>query len=283
MPLKILIQCLLMALMLKSFSSQGLGINETHWWAGIKGGINFTQPHVIESYSIIESIGNPQRPSKIYHSLFKNSGVALGFSIDYSFREWIALSVQPSFQRYRYSYAQTLHWNDTTLQKVTLDNKHSHSLSYIEIPLFIKLGKSFGRFRGHLQIGGFYGFLLNAHKLINSHEQVSGSGELINSHSFNEYFNITTMTLSSQVGLMGGGGVSVDINYFRVALECNYRMGMNNITKVSARYDNARMTYATYDLLDDVSLNNLEFVLHCSTPLDYLIHMPGFSGKPVRR
>ena len=91
--------------------------------------------------------------------------------------------------------------------------------------------------------------------------------------------------IRSQYGLVGGVGFSVDLNYFRLSLECNYRYGLNNITNRKNRHEQQRMINGTYDVPDDIKLQNLEFSLHCATPLDFLIHTPGMSGKAgkVRR
>ncbi|HEX8548214.1 MAG TPA: hypothetical protein VF691_14730, partial [Cytophagaceae bacterium] len=79
--------------------------------------------------------------------------------------------------------------------------------------------------------------------------------------------------IKSMVGLLLGGGVAYDIDWFRLGLEVNYRIGFSNITDVKNRYQDNLLLSSSYDVPDDLKLNCLEISLSCMVPLDNLVHV----------
>lgn len=262
------------------------GMEDAKWWMGIKAGVNFTRVSSSNPYSVFEYYSAPvQDTKKQYGSFFKNAGPNLGFTIAYSITPNIALSVQPSYQSYQFTYTSKYAWRDTLKNENILENSSRTKLHYIELPLFFRYEYSFGKVQPHLQVGAYYGYMLNGKKTSTTEEKMKDLGGEVSIGSTLEDYNVNQLYIHSHYGLIGGLGVSVDLNYFRLSLECNYRYGLNNITNRKNRLEQQRMINGTYDVPDDIKLQNIEFSLQCATPLDFLIHTPGMSGKAgkVRR
>ena len=263
--------------------SIGQNINDSHWWAGFKSGIGFSTASPNNRYSVLENNSNILPTQKKYNNLFKGKGPLFAITVDYSINSYLSISIQPAFQNYSFSYTSEYTWIDSSGTQNILFNLHKHSLNYIELPVLAKAGYSFGMFRIILQGGFFYGKMLNGNKTIISEEKIQANNTSLTIKNYAQSYNLSEVYIHSNLGIIAGGGISADINYFRLGLECNYRYGLNNITNVKNRYRDHSILSGSYDVPDDINLRNLEFVLHCSTPLDFLMHMPGFSAKPVRR
>jgi len=262
------------------------GMEDAKWWMGIKAGANFTRVSASNSYSVFEYYSTPtQDTKKQYGSFFKNAGPSLGFIVTHSITPTIAISIQPAYQSYHFTYTNKFSWRDTLKNENTLENSVRTKLHYVELPLLFRYEYSLGKLQPYLQAGAYYGYMLNGKKTTTIEEKMKDLGGEVSLVKSVEDFNVNQLYIHSQYGFIGGVGVSVDLNYFRLSLECNYRHGLNNITDRKNRLEQQRMINGTYDVPDDIKLQNLEFSLQCATPLDFLIHTPGMSGKAgkVRR
>lgn len=279
-----LLRSIALLLLFLSGELHAQGMSESRWWAGIKTGIDFTLAKPGIRYTVFEQIApGTASNDKTYDGLFKSKGPLIAFTLDYSFSPSFALTLQPAYQNYSFAYTSQFEWRDTLSNTFQLKNSHVQKLHYLELPLMVKYGYAFGSFRVHVQAGGFYGHLLSANKKMQATEKYISLNSETEVNSFTESFDMKQLYIPSQIGFIGGGGISFDINFFRIMLECNYRYGMNNITNMKNRYSDHRLISGAYDVQDDIKLRNLEIVLHCATPLDYLMHMPGFSAKPAKR
>jgi hypothetical protein len=262
------------------------GMEDAKWWMGVKAGVNFARVGVSEKYSVFEYLtASTNSTEKVYGSIFKNAGPSLAFTVAYSITPNISVSVQPGYLSYHFLYTTSYRWKDTLKNENILNNELKTKLHYIELPLLLRYEYSVGKVQPHLQAGAYYGFLLNGKKTSTAEEKFKDAAGESSLGTTIEDYNVNQLYIHSQYGVIGGVGVSVDLNYFRLSLECNYRYGLNNITNRKNRLEQQRMINGSYDVPDDIKLQNLEFSLHCATPLDFLIHTPGMSGKPgkVRR
>ncbi|TAH26701.1 MAG: PorT family protein [Cytophagales bacterium] len=263
------------------------GMEDAKWWMGAKAGINFTYPHVSTSYSVMESLNQSTTDDleKEYETIFKNIGPSLGITLTYSITPSISISAQPGYLSYYYNFSNNHIWSDSIQNKYLLNNSLRTKLHYIELPLLFKYEYSFQKLQPYIQLGAYYSFLLNGKNILKSDEKLRTPVEEFDLHSRTEDFNVNNQYISSLYGLIGGVGLSIDVNFFRIGLDCNYRYGLNNITDRKNRLEQQTMINSSYEVADDIKLQNLEFTIHCSTPLDYLIHTPGMSGKAgkVRR
>jgi len=283
MPCRLLLHCLFLTLLLTPEKINAQGMTESTWWAGIKSGIDFTTAQPTNRYSAFEYISPVSGSDKKYQSLFKGKAPVIAFTIDYAFTPSVAITIQPAFQNYSFGYSSRYSWSDTSGHTVVLTNTNKQKMHYLELPLMVKYGYQMGKFRVHVQAGGFYGRLIYSKKTVASIQQYQDSTAVITLSNSTQSFDLAKLYIGSHLGLIAGGGISYDINYFRLSLECNYRYGLNNITNVKNRYSDQQLIAGAYDVPDDIKLRNLEITLQCSTPLDYLMHMPGFSGKGNNR
>lgn len=286
--MSIAIHRLMISLLFSTFTiiANSQGMEDAKWWMGVKAGANFTRVNVDEKFSIFEYYSTPAHDnSKQYKSLFRNTGPSIGLTLSYAATANITISIQPSYISYHLGYTTQYVWKDTLKNEYSITNTLKTKLHYLELPILFRYEYTFGKVQPYLQIGAYYSYLLNGKNIAVSEEKRKDTGGEVSLDKRVEDYNVNQQYLHSLYGLMGGAGVSVDVNYFRIALECNYRYGLNNITNRKNRLEQQRMINGTYEVPDDIKLQNLEFTLHCSTPLDYLIHTPGMSGKAgkVRR
>jgi hypothetical protein len=260
------------------------GMTGAKWWIGVKGGMNFTKIKVVNEYSVLKNTSSGSADnSKEYDKALKNTGLDLALMLSYNFTQEISLSFQPGFAHYAFDYKNKYQWEDSTGFGTELNFVHHQKVNYLEFPLMIKYTKTFGRFTPYAQAGAFYGTLLNAKKIVDAKEFSINGGSNLEANVYQETFNLKDEIISSQLGLIGGAGIAVDVNYFRLALEFNYRYGFNNIVNVNNRYNDNRQTSGIYDVLDDMKIRNFGLCLNFSTPLDYLIHAPEGAAKIRKR
>jgi hypothetical protein len=281
--MKITLKLLFVLMFLLSFISEKVysqTMEDAKWWMGAKAGVNFTRPEVSNPLSILENLNSSSNNnSKEYNSIFKNAGPSLGVILTYSVTPRIAISVQPGYTGYQIGYSTKYQWKDTLANNYTIANTFNNKLHYVELPLLLKYEYSFGKLQPYLQIGAYYGFLLNGKIHAKSEEQFKNSTIDVTLSTRYQDFNANELFIKSLFGIIGGGGVSFDVNFFRIALDCNYRYGFNNVTNRKNRLEEQSMINGFYNVIDDIKLQNIEFTLHCTTPLDYLIHTPGMSGR----
>lgn len=255
-------------------------MEDAKWWMGAKVGVNFTRAGVSNENNIIENLGNSSNNNlKEYNSFFKNAGPSLGIVFTYSVTPRLAISAQPGYVSYNVGYTTRYNWKDTLGNNYTISNTFKNKLHYVELPLLLKYEYSFGKLQPYIQIGAYYGLLLNGKINAKSEEQFKNNSLDVTLATRYQDFNTNQLFIKSLFGIIGGGGVSFDINFFRIGLDCNYRYGLNNVTNRKNRLEEQSMINGFYDVIDDMKLQNIEFTLHCTTPLDYLIHTPGMSGK----
>ena len=71
------------------------------------------------------------------------------------------------------------------------------------------------------------------------------------------------------IGIWLGGGIGYETGEIRLAVEVNYRHGLNNIVDKDRRYDNPELQFAYYDVFDDIMVRNVELSLKVMLPLSF--------------
>ena len=244
---------------------------ETQWWLGIKTGINLSEAVPETRYAIYSPINyNGDALEKTYNS-FKKVGMQAGIEVTF-YHKGFSFSLQPNFRRQRFDYENKYAWSNPEIEDQTLElnYKQEVNLDYIEFPLYIKYDiiKN-AKLRPFIQVGGYYGILSGAEKII----EVSGTDQA--SGGTNE-FDIEAMHvgsdelfLKSSAGVLGGAGVNYDLWKIRVAFDVVYRYGLHNISNAKNRYSNNSLS-GLGDTMDDISLNNLSFNLGFLFPLRFI-------------
>jgi len=242
-----------------------------HFMIGVKGGVNFTQPVVYRSYSVLTS--TPQSANgdseKQYDPLFLNPGGHFGLIVMYGVTDNLSIVFQPTYFNYNFRYHTDYSWTDTLTPGVQETRyEHVQNLYYFEFPLMARWDFTRGRFSPYLQAGGFVGVLHTSNKYIryfNSNDAPVPEGQelpVTPAVSLNQ--NINTIN----AGVIGGAGVCYNSKYVQIGLECNFRYGLTPITDPRNRYsDVTGFSSGYFDVLDDLSLMNLEFSLTACFPI----------------
>ncbi|NJL12037.1 MAG: PorT family protein [Microscillaceae bacterium] len=244
---------------------------KAQWWIGFKSGASLTQAVPDERYTPFSSTDNPDLT--YYHKEyvdFKDWGAEAGLEITFFYGGFSA-SFQPAYRRHRFTYTNDYQWFDTENDQNTLLLRYTqdHKLDYLEFPLLFKYDFTRTAFRPSVFLGGYISTLIEAQKTltINGTDFASGAqNEFVNEEII---VGARDLFIKSQVGLMGGIGLSYNVGNVRLALQGLYRYGLNNITDVKNRYVNNRLAGAG-DALDDLKLRNISVTLSCLFPMRFL-------------
>ncbi len=256
----------------------------TQWWLGLKFGGNSTNPSIVNSFNIYSD--SEDFGLKDYENDSRKYGYQIGIVGTFDFWQIVALSFQPSAKVYNYGYNYQLQWLDSN-EAVALRSEYEHDMSmlYIDMPLFVKLEwkfggsassgkvkatkrgvKTTGAITPFIQGGIFYSTLLSANKKIDY--KLKEYDIQIEEEVF--YTGVKNNYLVSQWGFAFGGGCYYDFESVRVGFDVNYRIGRNNITNQSTRYDDERLLTQYFDVNDDLKLLNWEAQLHVVFPFKFV-------------
>jgi len=254
-------------------SSSSANPTGNQWWIGVRGGVNFSSATVQNSYSVFSFTQSPTEgyDDKQYHA-FSLPGLQFGFSVSYEFLQGLSANILPSYASYRFSYDNSFRWYDTTNPDVNVSTNYTVEtrLQYINLPLTFKYELSRGKFKPYVQAGGYYEFLTDALKKVDSRsiDQASGSDSEINETKLSA--GINDRTKKANYGILGGAGFTYNLGNARVGLEVNYRYGLQNLDNGEMKYSDNQLVTGTYDVPDDYSLNNLELSMQVIIPLKFI-------------
>jgi hypothetical protein len=244
----------------------------TQWWIGAKFGGNLTQAKPFERFTPFSSTSNfnPDFYNKQYQD-FRPAGAFSGFVVTF-FHQGFSVSLQPNYRRHRFLFSNDYQWTDPfdeTLN-LTLNYQYAQSLDYIDIPLMFRYDILRSKLRPFVQVGGYYGTLLNANLTLQRQgiDRASGSVSPISEPDLEvgnpDYF------IKTSLGLVGGIGVNYDVGNVRLSLEANYRYGMNSLANAANRYYDNRLASIGY-APDNIKLRSFEVSLSCLFPMRFLI------------
>lgn len=247
----------------------------SQWWLGLKIGGNLTQATPTARYSVLTSTASNILVANSFqknYQDFSQVGFQFGAILTYNFYQNLSLSFQPAYYRLRYRYTNNYTWQDPTVATniLTMSYTHTQTADYLDLPLTIRYEfLQDSRVKPYLQAGGYVGVLLNASKNIEikGNDQASGTGAFSAAST-----TVGTGRLYQSIsgGLLFGGGVNADFGNLRISLECNYRLGLSNLTNRANRFSDPRLT-GIGDVPDDLMANNLEMTLGLMFPLKYLV------------
>ncbi len=251
------------------------GHKMSQWFIGIKSGINFTgiQPRQSHSeFSNIAELDGTSNYNKNYNKLTKNAGSQIGLTTTFAPFPLLYISLQPVFINLNYTYKNELIWKDESNpdNSLILRYGHTQSLSYLEIPLIFRVNGGNQKVKPFVQAGGFYGRLLNASKSVKTSGTDRASGGTNEFDHGTQTTRVRSLYLKSQVGVLGGGGISYNLGGIMVSLNANFKFGLNNIVDAKHRYSETRQLTGFGNVLDDVRTKNLEISFSCLFPLKFL-------------
>ncbi len=260
---------------LKRPKQSGSTANATanQWWIGVRGGVNFSSATMQESYSVFSFTQSPTEgyDEKKYNA-FTLPGMQFGFSVSYEFLEGLSANVLPSYASYRFSYDNSFRWYNTSNPDINVSTFYTVEtrLQYINLPLTFKYQLAKGKFKPYVQAGGYYSFLTDALKKVDtkSIDKASGADSEINETKLS--VGINNRTKKANYGLVGGVGFTYNLGNARVGLEVNYHYGFQNLDNGEFKYSDNQLVTGTYDIPDDYSLNNLELSMQVIIPLKFI-------------
>lgn len=242
--------------------------DDSQWWIGLHGGVNFGKALPLKNYAIIEPITGGFLAEKAYEG-FKRLGVQAGARLDFNFYTNFSASFQPTYTNSNFGYTVQYQWQGQDNNFLDLKYNHRLRLNYLEMPLIYRVDFLRQQFKPYAQIGIGYGLLLKADKYIEieSFDQASGANNPIQNDS--PIIGAENLFIKSQFIWYLGGGVSYDVGNIRLGAELNYKQGLNNITNKQNRYTDQRMI-GMLDALDDMTLQNISIEFYCVFPMKFL-------------
>ncbi len=262
-----------------------IGNTDSKILVGFKGGINFTQPVPITRYSLISANNPSETGIKNYKSLISNIGYQYGFVVVYNITDNIALSFQPGFSQYAYSYTNNYTWTDNTnpVNQIDLTYDSKHLLHYMEFPLIIQYSYDFGPVKPYLQGGIQYGMVQNATAKVSTQMiQRSLTGDIPLNVDDNTG-DVSSWYIRSRFALIAGVGVRYDFDAVLLALDANYIFGLNNIVNESERYSIQNFSGSSYDIPDDINLHNIVLNVSLLFPINQALQRINDSCKNLLR
>lgn len=243
------------------------------WWIGVRGGVNFSNVDSQKSYTVFsytQSASDGDNEKK-YNS-FTLPGLQFGFSVSYEFLTGLSANLLPLYSSYRFSYDNSFRWYHSEDQEIRVETRYNVEtrLQYIELPLTFKYELSRGSFKPYIQAGGYYSFLTDAIKKVNTTgiDQASGSDSEINVTELS--VGIDDRIKKSNYGIIGGAGFTYNVGNARLGLEVNYHYGLQNLDNGSMKYVDSQLVTGAYDVPDDYTLNNLEITMQVIIPLKFI-------------
>ncbi|MDW7695951.1 hypothetical protein R9C00_25765 [Flammeovirgaceae bacterium SG7u.111] len=254
------------------------------FFIGMKGGANFTSALVSGNHSVFNYTSQSKVPEgfdRKYDGQFDGKiGTQFGFLVQMETRSGLGFSFEPSYATYKFGYENSYSWQHPELadQFVEMTFRHDHRLNYMELPLFVKFNFLKGVVSPYIQGGGFYNFLIDAGKTVTQTRMDAAAGGLQELTGDNNEVGITNLLHDNTFGLAASGGISINTAFVRISLECSYRHFMKNITNPNARYSDARSSMLSFDVMDDISFQSLQFSMTALFPLSFM-HTPGNGSK----
>lgn len=243
---------------------------------GLWGGANFSDVRVLQSFTDFSNIDLSNtdlvQDQKSYGTWTQQAGYQLGLSAAFSFNKLITVVTSPAYKKINYRYNSLFGWMDPENPDNALnyDYGHEHRLYYVSLPLMIRISPAGKRFRPYLQAGAFYDRLLNARKLVSTTGTDRASGAVVDFDLSEQSTGITELLIRSHAGLLAGAGFCYNTGTMLLFLDAQYRMGLHNITHVQNRYSGSRDLYGFGNVLDDISIRNIELSFGCYFPLKFL-------------
>jgi opacity protein-like surface antigen len=225
---------------------------------GLKGGLTFTQPVVLQKYNIISSLDDATAQSgiKSYKAFWHNIGYQYAFTALYQFNQSVDIRMEPTFSTYLYKYNAAYSWVSTGANNERIDMAvdHRQTLKYVEIPITLRYLYGSGKAKPFVQGGIFYGFMLNAIKTSDRTETYTNDAGTSTLNSDTETGDASGSYTKSRYGFNAGIGVDYDLSAIRLTFDVNLNFGINRVTNQASRYSTQQFSGGLYDAQDDVRL-----------------------------
>jgi hypothetical protein len=242
---------------------------EMQWWLGFKAGTNLTQAVPIERYAIMTPTNYATALTDKTYKSFNKAGSQASIEITFYYKGF-SFSTQPTYRNSRFVYSNEYEWtnSDNPSESLVLHYNQEQKLDYADFPLLVKYDVLRNKFRPYVQAGIFYSLLINANKSV----KVSGTDYA--SGGTNQFANQEIIVGAKDLfdnywGIMAGIGANYNLGNVRLTLDASYWKSMSNISNVSNRFGNDRLS-GIGDAQDDLNLNNIVISAGVLFPMRYL-------------
>lgn len=242
----------------------------SQWWIGVGGGLNLTSMQVLERYHVLTPTAG-ELPEKEY-SHFNAMGNQFNLMVSYSFGN-LSVLIQPGIHQYKFKYDNRFEWQSTENpdNNIFIDNEHSHSLNYLNLPFKFRYAFSFSSvFVPFIQGGGYYALLAKGDKSIESSGVDNASGSSNQLPLDSQADEITDLFYKSNYGLTAGAGFMLPIGDGMAVFEINYDRGFRNIVNPETRYTVDKFVTGAYDVPDDMVMSNISANFTFAIPLKFI-------------
>ena len=240
------------------------------WWIGIKGGVNLTNPVVVNSFAVITPTNYDAALIRKKYERFAPIGSQVALECSFYYRGF-SISVQPGYHQMGMIYGNKFTWSDTeqSSMSVELSYEQTHRMEYLNLPLLLKYEIPLGRFSPYIQAGGYLNTILNATKEITQTGIDESAGGPNRFESDPISVGATDLFARHHYGIIAGAGLCYTPGNVRINLDIQYRYGLTLVNSPGSRYDNDRLA-GVGDAMDDVKLNNIVVSAGILFPLRFL-------------
>lgn len=234
------------------FSKSGTS-NDGRFMVGLKGGITFVQPLVLQKYNVLNPLDNviSQSGIKTYKVFIQNIGYQYSFTALYQINKSLDIRIEPGFPTYVYKYASSYFWESNS-ERIDMSIKHQQTLKYIEIPVTMRFLYGSGQARPFLQGGIFYEYLLNSIKRYKRQETYTNSTGNSTLNSDSQTGDASPLYIKSRYGFNIGAGLDYDLSFVHLTFDVNLSVGINSVTNEAARYSTQQFSSGVYDVQDNI-------------------------------
>jgi hypothetical protein len=228
---------------------------------GFKGGVNFSVVIPTKRFAVIQSLGGTgtSPAEKKYGPFFRNTGYQYGFLGMMRVRNSFLVSIEPGFGSYVMKYQAISTWYNASTQsnRIEITSNFTDKLRYFEIPLELRYELGTGMVRPFLAAGFVYGMLTGA-----TGKAQSSTVQYINDAGYNLENNtlagdISGNYITTRLSTFPGAGLFVEMSRIILFAEADYYFTLHNIVDESARYSNQQTVGSSYNVPDNLKLDNL--------------------------
>lgn len=238
------------------------------WLVGLKLGTNFTFPHPINRYHVLapaSETGEADYQKDYGFHLTHSRGLQAGIILEYAIRKNLSVTVLPTVGSLGFQYKNSFkREGESAGDTVTLNYTHRQKLNVIELPVLLKYRFIKTKLRPYVQVGVYCNLLQSAVKSLQAVSDPEEEG-----YKDETIVKIKELFTRFNVGLWIGGGIGYETGDLRLAVEVNYKHGLNNIVDKDRRYENPELQFAYYDVFDDIKVRSVELSLKVMLPLSF--------------
>lgn len=217
---------------------------------GYKGGINFSVPHNITSYTIISDI-NGNRNQNSYKVFSQNLAANYHFIIQYNFYKNIGIGIYPGFTTQKYRYFINYNWENAG--GFTRNQTFNQKLNFITVPVLFRYEYPIKNVKLFIETGFNTGILINAYN-----NPVTETFEPITNRllkSEDDAFTNTNNFRKFDFGIQANIGAYYQIKRFKLGVETGYTYDLNYQAIKNNRFINSDFWGSYYDIPDDVKIS----------------------------